>query len=266
MKLKVLAGIFVVLIAAALIMGCTGPASSTDKTIELRVSHHLPPTHLLHSFTEEILSRTEQETGGKVKFTIYPAGSLVAGAEAADGVISGTSDIDTAFVASFAAGRFPRSEVITLPPAILHSSVSSPLYWEFYNDFLKDDWTELKVLGLYVQPAMTVHSIDKPVRTMDDLKGMQIRVPGPIGVRTAESLGATPVAIPMPETYEALQKKVCDGVFVGYYEINTGWNLGDVTSYHTDIPVMAFDFWVIMNKDKYNSLPSDVKKVFDKWG
>lgn len=255
--------LMIVLVCGLIFGGCAAPAPA--KPIELRISTHTPPTHPLTIFTEELAKRTEEETGGKVKFTIYPAQTLVTGPEAAEGVITGVSDIDTTVVADFMPGRFPRSEAIRLPPAILYCKDASPIYWDFYKKFLTEDWSELKVLGLYVQPAQTLHTVNKPVRTLEDLKGMEIRVPGPIGAATAKALGATPVAIPMPEAYEALQKGVADGITCPYTEMKSGFRLGEVTFYHTDIPIIAFDFWVIMNLEKYNALPPDIKTVFDKW-
>lgn len=270
MKRIFLIPLMIVLVSALLFGGCAAPAPAPApppaKPIELSIAHHVPPGHHLDLATIEMAERIEKETGGRVKFTIYPGETLATSPESVPSVVSGASDLNTAVCTAHIPGRFPMTEAIALPPAILYSSDASPVYWDFAKKFLLEEWAEVKVLGLHVQPAMTLSTTDKPVRTLEDLKGLEIRVPGPIGVATAKALGATPVAIPMPESYEALQKGVCDGITTPYTEIKGGFRLGEVTFYHTDISIMAFDFWVIMNHGKYNALPSDIKTVFDKAG
>ena len=78
--------------------------------------------------------------------------------------------------------------------------------------------------------------------------------------KVVKALGGTPVAMPMPELYQALQKGCVDG---GVYpmEVNKGWKMADVIDYCTlDLPIAyTSTFYVVMNKDKWNSLPKDVQ-------
>jgi TRAP-type C4-dicarboxylate transport system substrate-binding protein len=97
------------------------------------------------------------------------------------------------------------------------------------------------------------------VKTMEDLKGVKIRSHG-TSAKVVKALGGTPVAMPMPELYQALQKGVVDG---GLYpmEVNKGWKMADVIDFCTlDLPIAyTSTFYVVMNKDKWNSLPKDVQ-------
>ena len=88
---------------------------------------------------------------------------------------------------------------------------------------------------------------------------MKIRSHG-TSAKVVKALGGTPVAMPMPELYQALQKGVVDG---GLYpiEVNKGWKMAEVVDYCTlDLPIAyTSTFYVVMNKDKWNSLPKDVQ-------
>ena len=103
----------------------------------------------------------------------------------------------------------------------------------------------------------------QPVKNLDDLKGMKIVCHG-LSAKVVGALGATPVAMPMPERYDALQKGVAEGV-VDPIEALKGWKLGEVIKSTTENFGSAYStgFFVVMNKDKWNSLPPDVQKVIE---
>ena len=61
---------------------------------------------------------------------------------------------------------------------------------------------------------------------------------------------------------EALQKGVLDGTPFPYTAIGS-FRLQDVTKYHTELNISNATFGLIMNEDKYNSLPDNLKKVID---
>ncbi|MCP4688963.1 MAG: C4-dicarboxylate ABC transporter substrate-binding protein, partial [Desulfobacterales bacterium] len=104
----------------------------------------------------------------------------------------------------------------------------------------------------------------KPVRTIADMKGLKFRGHG-TSAQVVKSLGGTPVPKPMPETYQMMQKGVVDGA-VYPWEANKGWKLGEVAKYTTANFSSAYttSFFVVMNKDKWNSLPADVQKTIEK--
>ena len=93
------------------------------------------------------------------------------------------------------------------------------------------------------------------------MKGLKFRGHGTSAL-VVTALGGTPVPKPMPETYQMLQKGVVDGA-VYPFEANKGWKLGEVTDFVTKNISSAYttSFFVVMNKDKWNSLPEDVQKT-----
>jgi TRAP-type C4-dicarboxylate transport system substrate-binding protein len=95
-----------------------------------------------------------------------------------------------------------------------------------------------------------------PVRTIADLKGLELgATAGPRG-DGLKLLGATPVVLPMPEVYEAQSRGVIKGV-IGPYEAMTGFKLADVTDYITDTPFLYVNFFFLtMNNAKFDELPA----------
>jgi TRAP-type C4-dicarboxylate transport system substrate-binding protein len=123
---------------------------------------------------------------------------------------------------------------------------------------------------LYVHahgPAILASS--KPVASLENLKGLKVRTTG-LSSKIAEKLGATPVGLSQPETYEALQKGVVDATLCPI-ETLKGWKQGEVINSVTHSNAIGYTtaMFVVMNKDAWEKLPEDVKQVFnevsDEW-
>jgi TRAP-type C4-dicarboxylate transport system substrate-binding protein len=177
-----------------------------------------------------------------------------------DGVINGLSDIGFS-VLGYTRGRFPLMEVVDLPlgykTGLEATAVANAVYDQFKGKVLNDT----QVMYLHAHGPGLLHTKGTAVRKLEDLKGLKIRSHG-TSQKVVKALGGTPVAQPMPETYQSLQKGVVDGS-VYPLESNKGWKLGEVIDYVTfDFPAAyTTTFFVAMNKDKWNALPEDVKKT-----
>jgi TRAP-type C4-dicarboxylate transport system substrate-binding protein len=103
----------------------------------------------------------------------------------------------------------------------------------------------------------------KAVRKLEDLRGLTIRAPGVLG-DVIKALGGTPAPTPVMETYDAIAKAVIQGAFVGG-EAAKNFRFGEVVKYITDTWRVgnSYPFYVVINKKKYNSLPQDIKEIFD---
>jgi TRAP-type C4-dicarboxylate transport system substrate-binding protein len=98
------------------------------------------------------------------------------------------------------------------------------------------------------------------------MKGMKIRCTG-LSSKLAQYLGAVPVAMAQGQAYEALQKGVVEGTLCPI-EVLKGWKQGEVIDYVIESESLGYStaMFVVMNKQKYESLPPDIKKVFDEVG
>jgi TRAP-type C4-dicarboxylate transport system substrate-binding protein len=92
---------------------------------------------------------------------------------------------------------------------------------------------------------------------------MKIRATG-LSAKIVTSLGGVPIAMSQGETYEALQKGVAEGTFCPV-ETLKGWKQGEVIDYVVDTRAIGYTtaMFVVMNKQKWESLPADIQKIFD---
>jgi TRAP-type C4-dicarboxylate transport system substrate-binding protein len=122
---------------------------------------------------------------------------------------------------------------------------------------------DTQVMYLHAHGPGLIHTKSKPVRKMEDMKGLKFRGHG-TSAAVVKALGGTPVPKPMPETYQMLQKGVVDGA-VYPFEANKGWKLGEVTRFATADFTAAYttSFFVVMNKDKWNAISAANQKIIE---
>jgi TRAP-type C4-dicarboxylate transport system substrate-binding protein len=251
---------FAALLAAVAILGFSGPTTVKAETIKLTYSNFFPATHIQSKLAEQWCKEVEKRTKGKVKVEYYPGQTLTKAKVVYDGVVQGLSDVGMS-VLGYTRGRFPLMEVVDLPLGYRSGAAATKVANTVYEKFKDKALTDTKVMYLHAHGPGLVHTKGKAVRKLEDMKGLKIRSHG-TSAKVVKALGGTPVAMPMPETYQALQKGVVDGA-VYPLEANKGWKLGEVIDYATlDFPAAyTTTFFVVMNKDKWNALPADVKKT-----
>jgi len=194
-----------------------------------------------------------------VKVQTFPGGTLLPAKNIFDGVISGMADIGN-FAMSYQPGRFPISEAIDLPIGFTSAKAASLALYDLIEKYNAKEFEKVKLLTLFTCPPADFMT-SKPVRSLKDLRGMELRVSG-TGADVVKRLGAIPVAMPQSETPEAIQRGVVKGI-VSSMEILKDFNFAAYCPYATEANLFVVSFAVVMNKDKWNSLPPDVKKVMD---
>jgi TRAP-type C4-dicarboxylate transport system substrate-binding protein len=246
---------------AALILGGGSAANAADP-IKLTYSNFFPATHVQSKLAEAWCKEVEKRTDGKVVVEYFPGQTLTKAKVVYDGVVQGLSDIGFS-VLGYTRGRFPLLEVIDLPLGYTSGPQATKVANAVYNKFKDKALTDTKVMYLHAHGPGLLHTKGKKVEKLADMKGLKIRSHG-TSAKVVKALGGTPVAMPMPETYQALQKGVVDGA-VYPIEANKGWKLGEVIDYATlDYPAAyTTTFFVVMNKDRWAQLPDDAKKVIE---
>lgn len=207
----------------------------------------------------------EEASGGRIKIERYPSMQLGGTPpELMDQAIDGVADIVWTVV-GYTPGRFPSTEVFELPFMMTNARAASRAYWEMFEEHMKDtEFKDVKILGTWVHGPGMFHTAD-PVETPADLEGMKIRG----GARSVNSLltkfGATPVGMPVPAVPEALSKGVIDGTTIPW-EVTAALKVPELVTNHTEFTGKALytlTFVLAMNKDKYDSLPDDLKQAID---
>lgn len=230
------------------------------KTVKLTYSNFFPPTHIQSKLAEAWCKEVEKRTNGKVKVDYYPGQTLTKARQCYDGVVEGLSDIGFSVLA-YTRGRFPVMSAVDLPLGYSGGKVATEVVNKVYKKFMPKELMDTQVMYLHAHGPGLIHTKEKAVRKMEDVKGLKFRGHGTSAL-VVEALGGTPVPKPMPETYEMLQKGVVDGA-VYPSEAGKGWKLGEVTRYCTAAFSAAYttSFFVVMNKNKWNALPADVQKT-----
>ena len=254
------------LIVALVIMSVVVGSSQTyaADTIKLTFSVFFPPTHPHAIASENMAKEIETRTNGQVQISVFPGGTLTTAQGCYDGVVNGISDLGHS-VFAYTRGRFPVMEALDLPMGYPNGTVATQVAYEFYKAMDPDELKDVKVLAIHAHGPGILAS-KKDVNSMADMQGLKIRCTG-LSSKLAENLGAAPVAMAQNEAYEALQKGVVEGTLCPI-ETLKGWKQGEVIDYVIESDALGYTtaMFVVMNKQKYESLPDDVKKVFDEVG
>lgn len=231
------------------------------KEIRLKAANYFPPPAHQSKILEEFCRDLEKYTGGAVKVDYFAGGSLLKPTAIFDGVVTGITDIGYSHV-YYTSGRMPVTEAVGLPLGYPSAWVSGQVINDFYDEFKPKEFDKVKVLLMNTSTPSAIAS-KKPVRSLEDLKGLTIRAPGIAG-EVIKALGATPAPTPMPEVYDAISKGVLDGEASNFETLLT-FRFAEVVKASTSVWQITnpYPFFLVMNKKKYESLPPDIRSIFD---
>jgi TRAP-type transport system periplasmic protein len=235
--------------------------AATAQLIELSLANYMPVMHINSVLMGKFCEEANKKLAGKVKITQYTGGTLLTAPKMAAGVASGIADLGLAHC-SYSRGRFPVMELTELPLGAPSSFVLTHVINDFYNKFKPKEWEVYHPLMFSASPPSVIQTVNKPVKTLEDLKGLKIRGTGRSG-DVVKALGATVVPVEMMDMYDALRRGVMDGN-MGPFEQLKSFKTGDILRYHTTsyMAGSGYTFYVIFNKAKWNSLPAEAKQVF----
>jgi TRAP-type C4-dicarboxylate transport system substrate-binding protein len=252
-------------VAAVLAAASFGGAAQAQ-TIELKLSHFVPPQHAFHKWVTAWAEKIEKESNGRLKFTIYPNGQLVGPPQRQlDAARNGITDI--AWVLhGVTPGRYPMTELANLPFAWKGTTddivASAVRMTELAPKYLAAEHTGLHILFMSMANPVVVYS-KTPITKLDDFKGMKIRYASAANKTLLDSLGATTLLIPPPDSQDALAKGIIAGATFPH-EAGLAYDLAGVVKYALDPGMASATFVAAMNPAKYNSLPPDLKAILDK--
>ncbi|MFN3146607.1 MAG: TRAP transporter substrate-binding protein [Paracoccaceae bacterium] len=268
-------GILTAVAGSVLALGMATAAAAQEYTFKL---HHMlgAQAPAQRNMLEPWVKQVEENSGGRVKIEIFPAMTLGGTPpelvqQARDGVVDLVWTVN-----GYTPGQFPRTEVFELPGVFLNDIKAANLaMYDMFEDHLSEDYRGLEVMWLHVHAGQALMTVDKEVRSPADLSGMKIRIPTRTGAWVIEALGASPLAMPVPEVPSALSKKVVDATLLPWEiipplqlhnQINYFIEGADETRFGTT------SFQVSMNQARWDGLPDDIKKAFrdasgrDWWG
>lgn len=237
----------------------------SEPVIYLTASCYLPPAHVASVLMGEMMQEIEAKSNGRVEINYAAGGSILTAPKTADGVEQGLADIGLAHI-GYTPGRFPVAEILDLPLGYDSSWVGTKVAADFIEKYQPEEWDNYRLLSIWGGTTASVNMASSPIRKLEDFKGKSMRGAGEIA-DALKALGATPRDIPMAEVYDAMSKGTIDGLLVSAETLKS-FKIADVTKYTTYTPCIGnqYLFYIVMNKDKWSSLPDDLKQIFTDLG
>ena len=239
----------------------THPFVRGAEVIKLKAANYLPVTHKMSVLTGWFCDEIKKRTNGQVEVTYLAGGTLLNPVKMYDGVVTGISDMGFSHV-SYTRGRFPMSEIFELPQGFPSGWVATQVSTDFYNKYKPKEWNDVHVLYVTNPGPLVLLTVNKPVKTLEELKGIKIRATGQMS-DIIKALGGVPIPLEMPDVYDALRRNVIDGVTVDLSTLKY-WKFAEVIKFVTADWQLGngYTFYFVMNKDKWNGLPPDIQKIF----
>ncbi|MGB7257483.1 MAG: TRAP transporter substrate-binding protein [Pseudolabrys sp.] len=248
-------------VCAVALAGAASTASAQDKTFELKLSHWVPPSHPLQKALEDWGASVEKDSGGTIKYKVYPAQQLGKAFDHYDMARDGIADL-TYINPGYQPGRFPIIGAGELPFLMTNAKGGSQAIDAWYRKYAAKEMKDVKFCLAFVHDPGAFHSTKKKIMVPSDIKGMKIRPAHATMATFVTMLGGTNVQAAAPEVRDVLEKGVADAVTFPWGSVPL-FGIDKVTKYHLDMPLYVTTFAFVFNKDKYNQMSASQKKVID---
>lgn len=264
-------GLVLMLLLAA--VGCEVPEEDPEADpeevveeegeVELSFSTwHPPEGRECQSVWEPMLQELEEKSDGRISYTTYYGGALGAGEEHFDIVADGMSDFGY-YTATWTPGRFPLSDVLSMPAAVRGKDVATEIGNAMYEKILHQDFEDEDVEVMHLNGCVSsfIWTTEK-VETLEDLDGMRLRSPGGLQTYMIESLGAEPVFMPLGDVYMQMETGDIDGI-VTCPQLIQAFSLYEVAEYAVVADFGCVTEGVVMNQNTWQELPEDLQSLVE---
>ena len=247
--------------AIAALIAAPGATLAQEKTFELKLSHWVPPSHPLQKALEEWGASVEKDSGGTIKYKVYPAQQLGKAFDHYDMARDGIADL-TYINPGYQPGRFPIIAAGELPFLMSNAKGGSVALDAWYRKYAAKEMKDVKFCLAFVHDPGSFHSVSKKIVVPADIKGMKIRPAQGTIAEMVTMLGGTNVQAAAPEVRDVLEKHVADAVTFPWGSVVL-FGIDKVTKYHMDVPLYTTTFAFVFNKAKYDEMSAKQKKVID---
>ena len=199
-----------VLIALLFVFSSAGVVSAK---MVLKFGHVAPPMHGQQYGCLAFADHVKEKTNGEIQIDVFPMGQLGGERSMAEQVQGGTLDM-CAVTSAVLSNFVPQVALFDLPFLWPNREMGykvladAELQKIFFDLFPKKG---MVAIGYTENEMRDLTNIKRAIRSPEDLKGLKIRVmESPVYLDTFRQLGASPVPMPFPEIYNALQQGVID--------------------------------------------------------
>ena len=227
--------------------------------------HHFSSPRAIESLTiiQPLADAIKRDSGGSLDVQVFP-GMQLGGkpSDLLDQALNGVVDI-VYTLPGYHPGRFTILEGLELPFVGGGGEAMTGAGWEFIRKYGQSELKGLKLLTFSGIDTGFVQTSKTPVRKLEDMKGLKIRVPSRyIGIGV-QSLGAVPVQMPLPAVYEAMARGQVNGMMIPWV-ITIPFKLQDVAQYYTEMPFYTSMLLTVMSQASYDKLSPAHKAAIDK--
>ena len=194
-------------------LGLIGAASAQQPTV-MRWGDVVAGGHPQVMMIERVAADVKAKTNGRIDIQGFPNGQMGSSRDMIEAVSNGTQQIVTEGAANFGAW-IPSISVTEAPyiwksPSHLINALNGPLLEKYNEQLIKA--RGMRILGAVYYGTRHLTTSNRPVKTVDDAKGLKVRVPeNDVFKAMAESWGAKPTPMNFGELYLALKQGVVDG-------------------------------------------------------
>jgi len=251
--------------AALAAMLCAASHAPAQQKIELKLAYFVGDQHAMSKWLIQWSEAIEKGSGGRIVVKRFPSAQMAPTPQHYDLARTGQADMAWALHGG-TPGRFPLTEIINLPFMVGSSEIGTKVINdpELRAKYLDAEHKGVKVLMLLTHQPGGPHTTKKPIRTLDDFKGLRLRFATPTIRDLVAALGGTPVGVLATEQVEQLQKGTLDGTFIDYGGAGIAFKMGGLLKHSTEMYSYVSSFGVVMNEDFWNKLPPDLKELVTK--
>ena len=264
---KRIAMVMLVMVLFTFMAGCASPEKTEEtskESVVLEFGHIQTVDHALTIATEEFKEMVEERSGGRVTVNLYPASQLGSAREMMEQISMGTLDITFADAADWATTfEIPKLGVFNLPFLCKNLEEQTGILSEIVPEEVPDmlEGSGLHLLMTYSHGIRNPLLKNAPINGLEDIKGIKMRTAETeLYVQIWNSLGASTVTSAWSEAYTVFQQGVADAVEADDVGL-VSQNLQEVGKYYSKIGHLGQTYLVLINEDKWNTIPDDLKKI-----
>ena len=274
MKRKVISLVSVLGLTLSLILARCGQAEpppvekppvekpAEKPTIKIRYASFQPPNHPLYMSVEKQFKALEEKTKGRITVAMHPSGSLIGGKDMLAGIGTGTADIGHLY-APYMPSTLPIGTAHQIPFLFDDKyhyirCVEDPAYTAFFNTTM----TQFNVISADYKYCFSydIMCSKKQIKVPSDLEGVSIKASGTAPIALIKKCGGTPVGMVYTEMYESVMRGLLDGGLTSTTASVT-YKFWDIADYYTELALYPAEGGEIVNKDFYNSLSEEDRKL-----
>jgi TRAP-type mannitol/chloroaromatic compound transport system substrate-binding protein len=243
----------------------TAPFVHAAKTVRWNmVTTWTPDMPITQTGAERFARRVGEMSGGRLQIQVYAAGELVPGLGVFDAVSSGSVECGSG-AAYYWAGNDPALQWFSAVPFGLNpQGMNAWLYAGGGNELWDEVYGRYGIVGrsLFNTGVQMGGWFNKEINTMEDFKGLKMRIPG-LGGKVVAKAGGTVVLLAGGEIFTSLERGVIDATeWIGpLHDLRMGFHEAAEYYYYPGWHEPGTCLDVIFNKQRFEALPEDLKQI-----